>query len=393
VGVLVLLVLVWIGDRSEGPEPVFQSKRVTTWALDLSNASAAVRAEAGLAIARFDSNALPALVRLLRTRDPILAVPLKRVSRRIPDRVSQWALRFVDPFAGLQKRICAAQALWMMGLRAKPALHALCHALHDDPGVSWYAALALSNLGEPGMAALIDALGPSTRLRPAGLGSVCYALRTQGPAASNAVPALARLLQHSDVDLRAKAASALAQIGRPAVPPLTQALSDKDPEIRLLAVTNLAAIGPLARDAVPALIEVSAKDLPELRVAAVDSLSQIRPSASNVVAALERALRDSVHSVRVHAIQDLSRSPRSARAATSELARVAKDPSPEIRSQAVALLGAMGEPSQAVIAALTDALNDENQTIRIRASQALKQLGVLSSANGQTRSADILDGR
>src|SRR5439155_8038 len=88
-------------------------------------------------------------------------------------------------------------------------------------------------------------------------GRAAEALGRIGPAAKEAVPALARAMKDKDeVSVRAAAAEALGRVGAAAVPELIEALKGKDAGQRALAAGALGRIGPGAKEAVPALEKV-----------------------------------------------------------------------------------------------------------------------------------------
>ena len=83
------------------------------------------------------------------------------------------------------------------------------------------------------------------------------ALARIGPAA---VPQVLAMLQHSDPQLRARAAKILSRIGpesKPAVPLLIALLNDGDEDVRKSAAHALGQIGPAAAEAVPALVRAA----------------------------------------------------------------------------------------------------------------------------------------
>ncbi|MFM7206943.1 MAG: HEAT repeat domain-containing protein [Planctomycetaceae bacterium] len=104
-----------------------------------------------------------------------------------------------------------------------------------------------------------------------------------------AVPALQSKL--GDPAIRLNVMEILSQIGaaaKPALPELTAALADADPQVRGDAAVAIAAIGEAAVDAVPGLqkIVVDAQADPGLRSAAAFALGKIGPAAGAAGAAL-----------------------------------------------------------------------------------------------------------
>jgi HEAT repeat protein len=86
------------------------------------------------------------------------------------------------------------------------------------------------------------------------------------------------------------AADALGRIGPAAVPSLTQALQNPDPEVRLKAVEVLGRMGVDAKDAVPHLVRLLDDPDDQVRKAATRTLGRIGPPAQEAVPALMRTL-------------------------------------------------------------------------------------------------------
>ena len=368
---LVLLVALIISKRSPPPQISFQGRPVPICALDLNSASALTRENAAQAIRQFGTNAVPNLVQLLQARDPILARPFETIGGRAPYWIRRMLFRVLDPTAAPAKRMAAAQALRIMGQSAQAALPALRQALQDEQTVAWHAALALAELGEPGIVALTQGLAET---QPAQRGMVCYALETQGRSASNAVPALVRVLEKAPAETAKKAAAALAAVGPAAVPALLNSISHPSLGVRVQAIDALASMGPIARDSLPKLIGVAVHDEPAARAAAVRALVQIRPGAEEISRVLLRALRDPVDAVRLEALQCLSRSNLAPERVAPELLLFMRDRSPEIRRQTVSLLGQTVGTGPETIEALTIGLLDADDLVQIMACEALTRL-------------------
>jgi HEAT repeat protein len=220
-------------------------------------------------------------------------------------------------------------------------VHALDRALADaDRSIRMQAAVLLCQFGHPSAEALgelREALNqPDLRARAiAFLGDV-------GPQASEAVPALAALLEDPRVSVRddiwipavgkmgpgahrvvpllvdklreadhplypvhAAAVKALGQIGPRAVPALIAALERRHPHVRAGAAEALGQIGPEARRAIPALVDRLADAEAEVRQCAVAALGSIGPVVA--LKELQAALRDPEPSVRRAAVVALAR--------------------------------------------------------------------------------------
>lgn len=355
-------------------EPLYRGRTAAAWAIDLNSSFAAERREAKEAIAGFDAAALPSLERLLRTHDPLLARGLNRFGPRLPARWNRWLSRWIHPLEAPFKRSSAVEALGLMGPRAAPAVPALREALADEELISWKAALALVQLGEPGRQALIASLGQSSKLPCFSVGAICYALGSSGRVLTNAIPALDHVMKTGCPKGADNAAQALATMGRVAAPILIEALEDPDLLVRVRAINALGQMRIEGRQALPRLIGIAKTDQTMARAAAVDALSQILPGSDAVNGVLVAGLKDPAREVRLAAVAGLSWSPASARAAVPELIEALRDSGAEVRGNAAQLLGQTGEASDRLLRALSEAQNDPDETVRLKAGQALEHL-------------------
>jgi HEAT repeat protein len=148
-----------------------------------------------------------------------------------PKRVAALIRGMQDPAARVRRR--AARALGDFGMHAMPAVGPLTAALRDgDASVRRDAAGTLGRLGAaaaPAAETLVGLLGdPDTRTRVV----VATALKRIG---RPAIPALLEGLRHSDAELRARAATVVAQIAPEdddVAAALRSAADDRDEEVR-----------------------------------------------------------------------------------------------------------------------------------------------------------------
>lgn len=125
------------------------------------------------------------------------------------------------------------------------------------------------------------------------------ALGITGGDASTTVPALAKALKDTDVDVIAAASVSLRKYGKKAVPALRTALSDKDNQVRRHAADALAAIGVEAKDAVPDLIKAYQSEAPNMRrgnvqikASYINALGEIGPDAKDAIPVFEAVLAE-----------------------------------------------------------------------------------------------------
>ncbi|NJK59910.1 MAG: HEAT repeat domain-containing protein [Oscillatoriales cyanobacterium SM2_1_8] len=164
-----------------------------------------------------------------------------------------------------------AAAAKALGRNSLPAVSPLVDALkRSDDLVKVHAAHSLGQIASPlAVTALVNTLvHPSKVLRL----EAAWALgQIRSPLA--AYP-LAALLTDRDVGIQSQAAQSLKQIGAPALPALTEMLSNAASNTRAVAVRTLGQMGLI--EAVPLLIKVLAEDdLPFVRCDAATALGDI----------------------------------------------------------------------------------------------------------------------
>jgi len=135
---------------------------------------------------------------------------------------------------------------------------------------------------------------------------------------TKAVPALAAMLQDTDVQMRRNATLVLIELRgewtgkrivdtRAAVPALIKATADQDADVRAWSAHALAEIGPDAVEAVPALIKLLKDSAEGPRNTSAIALGSIGPGASEAVPALIEALEDGSADVRLFATTAIKR--------------------------------------------------------------------------------------
>lgn len=218
----------------------------------------------------------------------------------------QWIgqLQMEDP----ELRAAAANRLGLLGADAREAgaIPVLARALEDSfEPVRLNAAYALARMGEPGTAALLQALQHEDKLisrnaayglSASGAGAVAgltealkggreevtvhaaFALGELRHLAEPAVPALIGLLDHPSEPVRYSTVEALCNIGSPReeiVAPLKQSLNDPDPQVRFMTGLCISRLGPQAEAAVPELIQALDDDNRYVRAHAAEALYYI----------------------------------------------------------------------------------------------------------------------
>lgn len=161
-----------------------------------------------------------------------------------------------------QARELAVMLLAQVGPEAAPAAPTLVKLLGDP-----------SSLIQVNAAATLIMIGDQPRDEEAdtpaeeGAERVTLAVRT-----------LATLLKHPEENIRMTALSSLGNAGlaaKPAIPRMTAALGDVNPQVRAMAASSLGRLGPLAAAQVAALKSLAEDEDPEVRGAAALAIRQI----------------------------------------------------------------------------------------------------------------------
>jgi len=306
------------------------------------------------AIVQLGSNAVPALIDVLRDDDPEIRRAACTVLGQIgnPTAVSELAKRLQDWVSDV--RIAACTALGQ--IRDPSAVTALIACL-DKRDISEAAANALVQIGKPAVPALTKALTSSkNNVRSA----ACTVLGKIGD--PSAVPALIACLDQWDIS--EAAANALVQIGKPAVPALIEALTSPSNPVRIAACTALGQIGDPA--AVPKLMKHLQDPAFNVRIAACTALGQIGdPSA---VPALIASLDDrDISEAVTNALVQIGKP------AVLALIEALTSPSNRVRRAACTALGEIGDPDAVPALRVHAEIMEEAQ-------QALAMLGGTSMA-------------
>ncbi len=237
------------------------------------------------------------------------------------------------------------------------------------------------------------------------------ALCQVGPAAAPAVPELVAALAEGPLSLTDAVARALAAVGPPAVPPLTdalrsdnpavrrgaalslgrlrerantpaavtalhEALRDGDEKVRAAAVEALVAVAPESPETVAALVARLKEPNPATRVLATICLDHLGPPARAAIPALLEALEDPDASVRGHAALALkTHCPDKASAVPVLVRALREDSNHYVRGTAAEILGELGRRARPAAPALVAALQDPQGHVRSSAAAALRQVG------------------
>jgi HEAT repeat protein len=201
-----------------------------------------------------------------------------------------------DP--NVRSRIEAVGVLESMGADAAPAIPALVKSLSDpNRFVRWSAVRALGRLAPRSPDLVVPAVALLLNDPDLDLGvAAATALERYGPAAREAVEALAVRVSRGDSDIRIAAMKALEAIGpdaAPALPAVARILVEKQSDF---AANQELSFGdrttPSQRVLLATLSKLGAPPAARLRVAAAETLGHFGKLAATAVPALRQALND-----------------------------------------------------------------------------------------------------
>lgn len=179
------------------------------------------------------------------------------------------------------------------------------------------------------------------------------------------VPQLIRSFE--DPNLRFGASKAIVSIGKPAVPLLTESLSDRCLDIRIWSAYTLGEIGPDASPAGLALSKCLKSEDNQLRAVAARSLGRIGSDDATVIELLSHSVSDEDARVSRLAVVSLGKIGPAAIAAAPRLVDAFGEQS--IRAEAIDALILIGKGA---LPSLTEAL--ANNDIRLEAIEAIRQI-------------------
>jgi pectate lyase len=267
----------------------------------------------------------------------------------------------------------AAWALGAIGPAAKEATSALVKAAeikYDNCGRTWkgwyihgFIAWALGRIGpeaKEAVPALVKILqGRDQRSQPA----AAWALSRMGAAAGPASGALLKALRSPYSGYHA--ALALSNVGAPAIPGLTKALTAGNPR----AADALGAMSQKAAGATSALANILSHANASVRSTAARAIGNIGPKAGTAGPALGKTLKDADFNVRHAAAIALGKLGAAATGQVTSLASAAEDQRNEVVRAAVLALGCCGEAGSTKLTVLLS--SHKNALVRKYAARAL----------------------
>jgi HEAT repeat protein len=194
-----------------------------------------------------------------------------------------------------------------------------------------------------------------------------------------AMPAIIAALKIKDS--RGLAAAILGRMGKaaaPAVPALTEALSDDRPSVRREAAFALGAIGPDAGSATQALVKLLHDDETNDDHAVQYALGRIGPAAKDAIPALTKELEaEDMFERGVSAWALANIAPKDAALAKKTVPVLIKglqNDQPMVRVECANALGLLGTNATTAVDALNTAAKDPNELVSAAATSAVKKI-------------------
>jgi HEAT repeat protein len=272
-------------------------------------------------------------------------------------------------------KIGAINQLGAEGEQAAAAVAPLTELLKDpSPKVRAHAVRALGAIGspaKPAVAALAELLkDPDESVRR----QIVSAIRAIHPGPQVTIPLCVKLLEDSDPGVRVRILNTIAEAGTEAVPGLTVAL--KNEKAAYWACIILRSIGPSAKDAVPALAETIKNPQPQIRREAILALGAMGEGAASAVPQIVPALSDEATSIAAtFALGQIGQMPPAAEAIVMKNAKSNDPLLSTVSIWAIARIHPADKNLTAhALAHLIGRLKHENSYVRELAAQALLAL-------------------
>ena len=311
------------------------------------------------------------------------------------------------------KRREAARSLSFLGPKAKAAVPALVKGLDDDEEqVFFWSVTALAKIGPDAQEAtpeLIDRLRRSprrykdqiqvriihalTQIGSPAIPKLSEALSSNdksirygaaivlgnlGPDAQEAAPKLFDLLKDETEKIRAASGSALGKMGPSAYPQIMQGLSSENDKVRGAAAS---AVIWLPKDSLPAIRlaeQLTQETSDDVKVIGLKALSQIGFSASRLFPLLKPTLDTDVTQLKQAGLSGILSLRPNSKVAVPYLVSRLNSPETNKRSQAIDILGRMGKDAQEAAPKLILQLSNAGEEEQKNICRALINIGPAS---------------
>jgi HEAT repeat protein len=200
----------------------------------------------------------------------------------------------------------------------------------------------------------------------------------RGSPMTSVVKALQTALADDSLEVRAKAAHSLGQLGRDAAaagPDLMQLLDAEDEAVRCQAAEALGRVDGENEAVVAALRRLLTQANPRVRIAAIHALGALKADAATAAPDLAALVQDADETVRTAAAAAVAAVGVLHGEAYHHLTGGLTSPDDVVRARAAEALGTIGAPAGHAAQALGRALGDANDRVRAEAAEALGKMG------------------
>ncbi|HEX7448794.1 MAG TPA: HEAT repeat domain-containing protein [Pirellulales bacterium] len=384
----------------------------------LGDSDAAVRGHAAYALGQIGdqgSAVVNGLVALATDRDALVRRAAIRALRslRLPHNV------VIPKMVKTLKSAAPAEAAAILSTLAEAGREAVPFLVEclDDQDASYWACLALAQIGPDAKAAVAKLASLEQREEPEVRLQALVALGEIGPDARSALPVVVKALEtDKTVGVRYAAAYALGQIGgsdQQSRAALLTAMDGDDAFLQVVAAWAVAGAArgdkPLQEKATKLILAGLKSDNVDLRRAAARAFAEINPPPEVVAPVLLKAIQDDDPSVignavdalaslgprivprvvnnglnnkelRLYALRVLARIGPDAKEAAPALIEALKDAEGEYRREVQFVLGLFGADSAAAVPELMKSLVSDDEHIRNSAIYALGKIGAAAKA-------------
>ncbi|WP_299461189.1 HEAT repeat domain-containing protein [uncultured Gimesia sp.] len=377
----------------------------------VKDGSVSSRSEAIIALGKIGPAAAPAvpeLTKILRSYSVILKFNALQALRLIGP-ASKPAAKQIAPLLESNNsyiKVAAAWALWSVDPENKenldPVIKALLSSLDVSINeVSSDAAVALSEIGEPAVKPLLDALKKEhSENHHSGCEKICDVIAQMGAQGAAAIPTLLELLNSEDQNLVWRAAHALGAINakpEEVVPALTKLLTSSSPVVRAQAALAIGDFGAAGKSAVTELTKLLSDTELNVQLDAAAALGEIGPNASAAVPQLAAAMQAGPTSLTLTSASALASIGEASVPALNEM--LVKDS--RLKLLAIHVLGEIGASSKTAIPELLKLTKSDDAEIRETAIVSLGEMGpaaisaepellnLLETGTGKTRNTAV----
>lgn len=261
---------------------------------------------------------------------------------------------------------------------------------NPDAGVAWHAAFLLHKQGEAALAIYEQALTIGDASVDV-IGRACVLLGRP------AVPRLTELLSDRAPKLRQMAALALGDIrplAQETIAVFANALSDENQAVKMAALAAIRNVGARGQSAVPSVRELLRDDSAEVKIMVVEILQLAAPRDERLIQDLVSTLNASESRVQKHVLDTLRSLGTASRSAIPSVIALLHEPDDDVRGAAAAFLASQGAAAQEAVPVLLAQLRPTTDTEwLVTVIETLGELGAVAQNAAEPLGEQMSDSR